>query len=477
VGISADIPKIPGSSPGSSPRDLVEGSKRLTANDPFDAAGRRGHRELTLGATYGNILGFMRSRWLSRTLLAFCALVSWGTARAATEGGAPTAVLGLEAVGAPAQVVDDLTEQLRQRVTSSSDLRLVPGKDLVELKLVFACADEGHACMAQAGKSLDAEKLIYGSVKKNGNEYAVWLKLFDVRKEKVDSWLTETMPAGQSDAAGIRNFAGRWFAKLTGHPLNAGTIQVSANLYGAVVTLDGVPVGATTEQPLVIAEVKPGRHEVVATKAGSAPARQQFLVANGQTVAVNLTLHADAGSAGSSPSESASKPPNHPDPEAPARADRDKDEEPRGSGGSDDGRSGYRTGFWVTLGASLISAGAAVKFGLDVLRVNKDLDQFRRYPCMANPTESCDSSGRPSALSDADKLARNSKISEGERDRNLQWVFIGVGSALGVTSAYLFYKGYLDSDDASVRHEAHRGLRIFPTAGVSSGGVLAEFDF
>ena len=466
--------------------DKDEKSGRAAPSEPFsvlfvDAAGRRGGRELTLGATYGNILGFMRSRWLSRTLLAFCALISWGTARAATDG-APTAVLGLEAVGAPAQIVDDLTEQLRQRVSSSSDMRLVSGKDLVELKLVFACADEGHSCMAQAGKSLDAEKLIYGSVKKNGNDYAVWLKLFDVRKEKVDSWLTETMPGVQSDAAGIRSFAARWFAKLTGHPLNAGTIQVSANLYGAVVTLDGVPVGATTEQPLVIPEVKPGRHEVVATKAGTAPARQQFLVANGQTVAVNLTLHPDAGGGGtgtgSSAGETASKPPSHAEPEG-TRADRDNDDEPGRSSdrSSDDGRSGYRAGFWVTLGASLISAGAAVKFGLDVLKVNKDLDQFRRYPCMTDPTVSCDAAGRASPLSDADKMARNSKISEGERDRNLQWVFIGVGSALGVTSAYLLYKGYLDSDDASVRHEAHRGLRIFPTAGVSSGGVLAEFDF
>lgn len=315
-------------------------------------------------------------------------------------------------------------------------------------------------------------------MKKNGNDYAVWLKLFDVRKEKVDSWLTETMPGVQSDAAGIRNLSGRWFAKLTGHPVNAGTIQVSANLYGAVVTLDGVPVGATTEQPLVISDVRPGRHELVATKPGSAPARQQFLVAGGQTVAVNLTLHAESSGATPTSGESASKtPPPISESESPKR-DRDKDDEPGGStAGGSDGRRGYRAAFWVTLGASLASAGAAMKFGLDVLKVNKDLDQFRRYPCMTSPTDSCDSAGRLSPLSDADKMARNSKISEGERDRNLQWVFIGVGSALGISSAYLLYKGYLDSDDASVHHEAHRGLRIFPTAGVSSGGVLAEFDF
>ena len=38
-------------------------------------------------------------------------------------------------------------------------------------------------------------------------------------------------------------------------------------------------------------------------------------------------------------------------------------------------------------------------------------------------------------------------------------------------------EGYLDADDAPTHREAMSGLRIFPTAGVSSGGVQAEFDF
>ena len=56
-------------------------------------------------------------------------------------------------------------EQLRQRITASTDMRLVPGKDLVELKLVFACADEGHACMAQAGKSQAGKEILEKLVK------------------------------------------------------------------------------------------------------------------------------------------------------------------------------------------------------------------------------------------------------------------------------------------------------------------------
>jgi len=410
----------------------------------------------------------MRPRWLGLILLALCAsspLLAPASARAAGDGPA-TAVLGLESTDVPPAVVDAISEELRQRVSAARDMRLVSGKDLVELKLVFSCADEGHACMAQAGKSLDADRLIYGSVKKVGNDVAVWLRSFDVHHEKIDNYVTDTLPASQTDAEGIRAAVARWFAKLTGHPTNAGTILVSANAMGAVVTLDGVPAGVTADKPLAIADVKPGKHELVLTKGGNAPARQELTVAAGQTLTVNLALHAEGTAvvAGA--------------PSAPASAAHESSAgtPANGAPGSDDGRSVYRTGFWVTLGAGLASAGAAIKFGLDVSKINKDLDQFRRYPCSADPM-GCDSTGKVAPLSDQDRKTRDSKLSEGQRDRNLQWVFIGVGSALGITSAYLLYKGYLDSDDAPTRREAMSGLRIFPTAGMSSGGVQAEFDF
>ena len=416
----------------------------------------------------------MRPRWLGLIPLALCAFLPVFTsavARAAGDGPA-TAVLGLESADVPPSVVDAISEELRQRVSAAGDMRLVSGKDLVELKLVFACADEGHACMAQAGKSLDADRLIYGSAKKSGNDVAVWLKSFDVRHEKVDAWLTETLPANQTDAEGIRVAVTRWFAKLTGHPTNAGTILVSANALGAVVTLDGIPAGVTADKPLVIPDVKAGKHELLLTKVGNAPTRQELTVAAGQTLTVNLALHPEgtavvAAVPGAERATSAASAAEKTSPRTPADQ------------GSEDGRRGYRTGFWVTLGAALVSAGAAVKFGLDVQKINKDLDPFRRYSC--GPVGSmmiCDSKGKPAApLTDQENKTRADKLSQGQHDRNLQWVFIGVGSALGITSAYLLYKGYLDSDDAPAHHEAMSGLRIFPTAGMSSGGVQAEFDF
>ncbi|MES1166206.1 MAG: PEGA domain-containing protein [Verrucomicrobiota bacterium] len=370
----------------------------------------------------------------------------------------------------PAAISDGIAEELRQRVAASHDLTLVSGKDLVEVKLVFSCADESATCMAQAGKSLDAQKMIYGSIKRVGDEYAIWLKMFDVRKAKIDFWLTESIAKKQTDPASIKAASSRWFAKLTGRPLSAGTVQVTSNPFGARVSLDGNAVGVSQEQPLTIPDVSAGRHELVAEKAGYGTAKQQFLIAAGQVVPINLTLGPAGGVKGSDAQASAVRP----------AADRENPRTTRGMGSvpSRDG-SGYRTGFWVTLAAGLASAGAAVKFGLDVKDVNSKLDPYRRFPCTgANAGQLCDTKGAVRQPLTTDENNKKGRLDdEGRRAETLQWICVGVGSALGVASGYLFYKGYIDSDEDQGRREAYRGLRIFPTAGASSGGILAEFDF
>src|SRR3569833_3273931 len=146
----------------------------------------------------------MRPRWLGLILLALCAsspLLAPASAHAAGKG-PDTAEQKQKTTEEPPTNVDAISEELRQRVSAARDMRLVSGKDLVELKLVFSCADEGHACMAQAGKSLDADRLTYGSVKKVGNDVAVWLRSFEVHHEKIDNYVTDTLPASQTDAEG-----------------------------------------------------------------------------------------------------------------------------------------------------------------------------------------------------------------------------------------------------------------------------------
>ena len=418
------------------------------------------------------MFGFMRLRRLCLTALALVAAPT-GSARADSPDDISTAVLGLETQDVPPRVGDEVAEYLRQNVSNNHDLRLVGGKDLVELKLVFACADESHTCMALAAKSLNADWMIYGSIKRSGDNFIVWLKLFDVKTEKVSAWLTETVSRQRSSGPALKATVAKWFSKLRGRPTEVGTLRVSSTVPGAIISLDGVPMGAASgEQPFVLAEVAPGRHVVALDKAGQASISQAVSLRAGESRDLKLGLDgAHLPGAGAE-----SRGPNAGSDGRPAQVDASPAQMDVSAGSRS--QAYYRTGFWVTLTAGLVSAGAAVKYGLDVGQVNRDLDVYRRYDCN---TGLCDSKGAPALpLSKTERDAATRLMDDGNRAHDRQWVCVGVGGVLGIASGYLLYKGYLDGENEgrdNGKSVAHRGLRIFPTAAASSGGVLAEFDF
>lgn len=386
-----------------------------------------------------------------------------------------TAVLGLETQDVPPKLADEIAELLRQNVSSSHDMRLGTGRDLVELKLVFSCADEGHACMAQAGKSLSVERLIYGSIKRSGDGYVVWLKLFDVKREKIEAWLAETVNKDKLVGSNLKPLVAKWFYKLRGRSADVGTLRISAEVPGAVVSLDGVAAGATLpDKPLVLSEVPAGKHQVILAKVGYGAAAETVSLAAGQVLDLKLDLR--EGTAVATPGGQV-KPVPRP---VVKLGEADREDASRGSHGWSPG-AGYRVGFWVTLVGGVVSAGTALKYGLDVRKVNQDLDPYRRFSC---PSGLCDSKGSPAApLTPSDKDTVSSLTDKGSRDHALQWISIGVGSALGIASGYFLYKGYLAGEDEHPGREsamlprAERGLRIFPAASASSASVLAEFDF
>ena len=151
-----------------------------------------------------------------------------GPARAADEA-LPTVVLGLEALdGAPEAVASAITDALRQRVAGTKGYQLLQGKDLVEVKLVFACPDEAPGCMSQAGKTLGAAKLIFGNVKLSGSDYLVTLKLLDVNRGVIESFTADALAKTRADPSALRAVAPAWLAKLSGK--GGGAIRVRSNL-------------------------------------------------------------------------------------------------------------------------------------------------------------------------------------------------------------------------------------------------------
>src|SRR4030095_6102516 len=100
------------------------------------------------------------------------------------------------------------------------------------------------ACMSTAGKSLGADKVIFGNVKRAGNDYQLTLKLLDVSRAVGESFTPETVTKKHADAAGLRASAAGWLAKLSGK--GGGSIQVRANLPRGAGRRGGTQYGTTS---------------------------------------------------------------------------------------------------------------------------------------------------------------------------------------------------------------------------------------
>jgi hypothetical protein len=382
----------------------------------------------------------------------------------------PTAVLGLESVdGAPDSIASDITDALRQRVASTKGYQLVQGKDLVEVKLVFSCPDEAPACMSQAGKSMGATKLIFGNVKRAGADYQVTLKLLDVAHGTVESWATETIARRKAELQAFRSLAPMWLSKLTGKGAG-GTLQIRASVSGAAVSLDGTHVGLTGNSPVVVPDVAPGRHEVEVEKAGYTTTKQEFTLAAGQSLPLSLSLSALSADVGEA------IPPETP-PVLVRRPVGTPDEPPAGPGGS---HTVSRAAFWVAVVGTLTSAGLGLKFAKDVQQLNGDLNQYRRIdpgkPGCSSTTSPCNLQGDAAQpLTPSETAKKDSILDQGRTAQTREIVFLSVAGAFAIAGGYFLYRGYLDSPGETTT--AGRGLRIFPTASASAGGIVTELDF
>jgi hypothetical protein len=91
-------------------------------------------------------------------------------------------------------------------------------------------------------------------------------------------------------------------------------------------------------------------------------------------------------------------------------------------------------------------------------------------------TTNCDNHGKPAPpLTGDEPMMAHTLTDRGNRDQLLQWVFVGLTGAFAIAGGVLLYKGYLSSE--GTQSASNHGLRLFPTATASSGGVVAEFEF
>lgn len=406
----------------------------------------------------------------------------------ASAAGAETtvAVLGIEAADAPMNTANLLTLALQNKVRRTSGFKLVPGKDLDEIKLVFGCVDEKPACMAKAGRSLNAAKLTWGTLKQTPAGFNLTLKWLDVERGRIEKFVSENIGRGELD----QSRANRAIDRVTASFLvsNFGMIKVNSNVAGAQVMLGARVVGTTDQDPILLRDVPSGTHLVRVTKDGYRPWTQQVMVQGGETTEVDVEMSPDTGEG-----EGPIPPPPPPK---------------KGPG------NGWKIAFWS--GAAL-TVGLGVGIGISGWQVlnkqNEKQDEivnFREDYKDAKCTQSdpvarkqCENFADglltgDDACSDTDTVETPGNTStqaikdacdSGGTMAIVTNVLIGLTVATAAVSGYLYYKAYIaksseeapqDTDTAdeptAIRSPEVRWM-VSPRAGPHGGGIGFRLNF
>jgi hypothetical protein len=411
-----------------------------------------------------------------------CVLASLATGSPAEAADSTMAILGIEAAeGAPESVAVALTDALRQRASAERGTRLVAGRELLAIKIMFSCPDEAPSCMADAAKGLGASKLIFGSVKRSaGDGYVVTLKLLDASRRQIDNYVAEPISPALVTATAIKAPVQKWFATLMGQSA-LGTIRVRGDVPGTAIALDGQPIGVIGSEDLIHSNVPAGRRDLVASKPGYAPVRKEVTVTAGNTTDVGIQMASSSGSPfptgspslglGGEPSLGGSGMPGD-DPTRLSTSMRDT------------GRGGLKLASWSTLVTSLTGFGLALKFALDINGINQDLDPYRRYPCAGNTMDiACDRTGtmRLRPIQPDETRYVSELQDEGKRFEGYQYIALGAGSILAVASGVLFYFGYLADDTSGLAFDvggrSPLRLSLNPVIAPGSSGMAARLTF
>jgi hypothetical protein len=230
---------------------------------------------------------------MRRYLLTIIAIALAGfSARSATAAEVNVAVLGIEPIDVPEPLAQQLTDALRQRAMATAGVHMIQGKDLIEVKMVFGCDGEAPSCMAQAGKSLGTDKLIYGTLKKGGTKVnvIVTLKVLDVKTATVERFVNDTVPKRELAGNNVNASAARWFGQLLEIEARP-TLTVISDPSGASVTVDGTAYGKT---PVTLRDLSAGVHSIVMSMPGRQTTSRNVELRTGGTHDLSVTLEPEA---------------------------------------------------------------------------------------------------------------------------------------------------------------------------------------
>ncbi len=436
---------------------------------------------------------------MKRSLVVLLSLLTLAVARPVAAGKPSVAILGLEVTDSGAanggvdakstQFAAQLTEVLRQRAKiASGPFSLAAGsdKDLVEMKLLSGCDNEGNDCMAAIGAELVADRLIFGHVEKQAKGYQISLKLLDIATRKPIRSTTDLIPYGETTGAAIDGWGRTLYAKVTGAS-NQGTMIVKTNVDRGEVYLDGKVRGTVSGGTARITGLDAGDYKVEVAADCYLRTTAKASVEGGKDVMVSVDLAKNTmgdcggkpvgpGTGGPGPGAGPGAGPGPGPGPGPGRQTGSI------SNTASPGR-GARVMFWTT---AAISAGAGGALGY--IYFGKMGDASDKWEANGgDKTDDCAKSQFYSRqIGDSDTAARLTNridaCDTGEKWASRTWIAGGVSAAAGAAALYFFYKGYVATPEAHgtervVRRKSKPAVAVTPVVTARELGGVVQIEF
>lgn len=353
------------------------------------------------------------------------------------------AVLGVEPAGVAAPVAARFSAALKEHVQRTAGYRLVAGKALEEIKLVFGCMNESPSCMAKVGKSLNARLLLWGRVaKRKKGGLKLTLRLLDVQKKKVRKKLQQVFSGGEAAAPEARVLA--LAGKLL--PPQAATLRLRCEVEGAQVLLDGRPAGLVDIRGvLVLTNVPLGKHQIEVRRKGFRPFSRSVVLKAGQAIDLQAKMVAEVPRPDITPPDDSTTPPD--DATTPVTP------EPKGD------NTGWKITFYSSLAATVGLGVGLVVNGLKVLSLEDDKNAaITALVSNAAPDDrmipELDAKGCDLVGIDSRYPGVHGICEDGKDRQMVQNILIGVTAAAGVLAGFAAYKAFFSGGGSSEEEEA-----------------------
>lgn len=239
----------------------------------------------------------MKSIWLL-----FAALLTLVTHSTVAQAKPTIAVLGLEVIDngnvdkETTRAAQRLAQELRtqaKRPDGKFDFAPNSEKDLLELKLLSGCSDEGRTCMAEIGADLGADRLLYGKLERRQRGYQVSLKLLNTKTKQMEKTTSELIPSEDLHNSKINKWSRSLYARLIGVP-ESGTLSIEANVDKATIYIDGSVATTLRDGSAKVLGLSEGTHTVTIEADGYIRYESEVAVSAGEVEKLSVSLSAQA---------------------------------------------------------------------------------------------------------------------------------------------------------------------------------------